>query len=185
MNARDPARCAHTKAVWCGMLAGVLVGAACHAASSAPAAQAVDADSLVLERTVCFGFCPAYRLTLVGDGTVRFITTARSDTLRRRDTIAPRAFQSLVRDAHRIGFFTLPRDIAADRTLCPMKATDNPTVTVTIFRADSTHQVVDYRGCYAGTDLTVTSRLSALHRFENAADSVAGSKRWLDLARPH
>jgi uncharacterized protein DUF6438 len=165
-------------------ITGVVVAAtACNPARSAPTAQAVDADSLVLDRTVCFGFCPAYRLTIAGNGAVRFVTTARSDTVQRGDTISPRDFQSLIREAHRIGFFSLPQDIAADRTLCPMKATDHPTVTVTIFRADSAHQVVDYRGCYAGTDLSVTSALGALHRFESAVDSVAGSKRWLDLAR--
>ena len=161
-----------------------LTVAACQPAHSALDAQHIDADSIVLERSVCFGFCPAYRLTLTPNGAVHFITAARGDTVQRADTIAPRSVAWLAGEAHRAGFYSLPREIVRDKSLCPMPATDHPTATVTIFRGDSTHSVVDYSGCYTGHDLTVAAPLIAMRRFENAIDSVAGSKRWLDLARP-
>lgn len=158
--------------------------AACHPVHSTVDTRSIDADSIVLERSVCYGFCPAYRLTVTRDGAVRFVTTARSDTVQRADTIAPRSVAWLASEAHRAGFYALPRDIARDKELCPMAATDQSTATVTIFHAESAHSVVDYHGCYMGHDLSVASPLPRLRRFENAIDSVAGSKRWLDLARP-
>lgn len=168
------------------MLALALVATtmACHLAGSAATPDRVAADSIVLERSVCFGLCPAYRLTLRPDGAVHFVATPRGDTLQRADTVAPRGFAWLVSEAQRINFFAFPKDIVADTALCSARATDHPTATVTIFRGDSTHTVVDYQGCYMDHALTVAPALRPLRRFESAIDSVAGSKRWLDLARP-
>jgi hypothetical protein len=47
-----------------------LVLAACHPAKQEPEQPVVStrADSLVLERTRCYGACPAYRLSLHVDG---------------------------------------------------------------------------------------------------------------------
>ena len=168
-----------------GAAAVTLVAAsACQPTHSAADVQRIDADSVVLERSVCFGFCPAYRLTIHPNGAVHFVTTQRADTVQRADTIAPRSFRSLVGEAQRIGFFTLPTDVVRDATLCAARATDHPTATVTIFRGDSTHTVVDYQGCYMDHALGVAPALRPLRRLESAIDSVAGTKRWLDLARP-
>ena len=169
----------------CGMVVTLaLVLGACQPAHSAADVQDVAADSLVLERSVCFGFCPAYRLTIHPNGAVHFVATPRGDTVERVDTIAPRNFARLVSEAQQSGFFNLPRDIVRDTTLCAARATDHPTATVTIFRGDSTHTVVDYQGCYMDHSLGVAAPLRPLRRLESAIDSAAGSKRWLDLARP-
>jgi hypothetical protein len=177
----DPARRCIARATTLVALAAI---GACHPAPSTADAQRIDADSIVLERSVCFGFCPAYRLTLQPDGAVHFVTTARGDSIQRADTIAPRSVAWLAAEAHRAGFYALPREIVRDTSLCPMPATDHPTATVTVFRGDSTHSVTDYAGCYTGHNLTVAAPLVAMRRFENAIDSVAGAKRWVDLARP-
>lgn len=165
-------------------LVALAATAACHPAPSTDDARRIDADSIVLERSVCFGFCPAYRLTLQPNGAVHFVTTARGDSVQRADTIAPRGVAWLAAEAHRAGFYSLPREIVRDKVLCPMPATDHPTATVTIFRGDSTHSVIDYSGCFTGHDLTVAAPLGPMRRYENAIDSVAGSRRWVDLARP-
>lgn len=162
----------------------LLAVASCQPAHSTADTQRVDADSIVLERSVCFGFCPAYRLTLQPSGAVHFVATTHGDSVQRADTIAPRTFAWLASEAHHSGFYTFPQEIARDSTLCAARATDHPTATVTVFRGDSTHSVVDYAGCYMGHNLSVAPTLAPLRRFESAIDSVAGSKRWLDLARP-
>ena len=168
----------------CGIVAALSLVVACQPAHSAIDAQHVGADSIVLERSVCFGFCPAYRLTIHPNGAVHFVATPRGDTVQRADTITPRSFAWLASEAHRSGFFNLPKDVVRDTSLCAARATDHPTATVTIFRGDSTHTVVDYQGCYMDHSLGVAAPLRPLRRFERAIDSVAGSKRWLDLARP-
>lgn len=62
---------------------------------------------------------------------------------------------------------------------CPIAATDHPTVTVTVFRADSVYRVVDYRGCYAGPNLSAAPPVAALRHFGSEIDSVAQSQRWV------
>jgi hypothetical protein len=161
-------------------LACLVLFAACQ---PQPAAEvqpgAAGADSLVLERTRCFGACPAYRLSLRADGTVTFTSRApRDPSPVKTDAIPPSQFAWLVQQAQRIGLSSLPAVVADDKTLCPLRATDHPTVTVALFRADSTTQVIDYRGCYAATDLSAAPPLARRRHFEAQIDSVARSERW-------
>lgn len=161
------------------VLACLALAAACHSGQVPTRPPTPGADSLALERSSCFGFCPAYRLSLHSDGTVIFASRNPRDTARvESDAIRPDQVHWLVQEAERIGFFTLPSVIADDRALCPSLATDHPTATVTIFRADSASRVVDYHGCYAGTDLSVAPPVGQLRHFESQIDSVAKSERW-------
>lgn len=156
--------------------------AACRRNGELAAERAPAADSLVLERTLCYGSCPAYRLSIRGDGVIAFASRNPGDsTGTRTDSISPGQVAGLVQEARRLGFFTLPPVIADDSTLCPLRATDHPTATLTIFGADSTQQVVDYHGCYSDHDRAVASRVRQLRQLEMRMDSVAGSSRW---ARP-
>lgn len=131
-------------------------------------------DSLVLERTRCYGFCPAYQLTLDGSGEVRFQSRNPDDSTTGADRIDPAAFASLLAEAERIGFWTLPDDIQADASLCGPAATDAPTVTITLRAEGRTKRVEHDHGCRGGDE-----RLAALRRFENRVDRVAGSSRWV------
>lgn len=161
-------------------LACFVVTTACHSNHQLEATSGPAADSLVLERTPCFGTCPAYRLSMTRGGVVAFTSHNPGDnTGTVTDSIAPAQVAWLVEEATRIGFFALPASIADDSTLCPLRATDHPTATVTIFRADSTHQVVDYHGCYAAHDHSVTAPVERLRIFETKIDSVAQSRRWV------
>jgi len=157
---------------------------ACRPTLTATPASLARADSLVLDRSPCFGRCPVYRLSLHADGSVMFTPLPPSDTTRTAsDSILPTQFEGLLHEAERIGFFGLPPIILDDHTFCPVAATDHPTATVTVFRADSVNRVVDYQGCRAGNDTSVVARLEALRHFESAIDSVAGSERWIRPAR--
>ena len=161
-------------------LAVFVAVAACHNRQEPAAAHAATADSLVLERTLCYGTCPAYRLRIGGDGAVAFISRNPGDTTgTRTDSIAPSQVEWLLGEAERTDFYSLPRVIADDSTLCPLRATDHPTATLTIFRQDSAHTVVDYHGCYADHDLGIAPRVEQLRRLEVAIDSVAQSSRWV------
>jgi hypothetical protein len=104
-----------------------------------------QADSIVLERSMCFGTCPAYRLRLSDSGEVRFESRNPGDEGRRvSDTIPASAFPALISRATSIGFFDLPSVISADSVLCHNRATDHPTVVVTIFAKAQTKRVEDY-----------------------------------------
>ena len=164
------------------VLAIFVATAACHNRREPTPARARAADSVVLERSRCFGSCPAYRLRIGGDGAVAHVSRDPGDTSgTKADSITRSRVEWLLSEAERIGFYSLPKVIADDSTLCPLRATDHPTATVTIYRDDSAHTVVDYQGCYASHDLGVTPKVQQLRRFEAEIDSVAGASRW---ARP-
>ncbi|HEX6748886.1 MAG TPA: DUF6438 domain-containing protein [Longimicrobium sp.] len=151
--------------------AALLTLTACPRPAARPAESTaqVRADSIVLERTRCYGTCPAYRLTLTRAGQVRFASVWPADTPPGAGTIAAADFASLVDEAARIGFWELPARIEGSR-LCPTYATDLPSVYLTIHAGARTKRVDDYLGCMG------TPELRAL---EVRIDSVAGSRRWI------
>ncbi len=150
-----------------------------------------SADSLVLERTRCFGTCPAYRLRIARDGAVDFQSRNPGESTRVRETVAPQTLGELIGAADRAGFFGLPTRVESDRELCAVTATDHPSVTITVFGA-TTSAVHYYTGCYIRSrDSTSTSpapgitrhpRLTRLSAFTNAIDSALGSARWVRSA---
>lgn len=143
------------------------------------------ADSLALERTSCFGTCPAYRLVLDRDGRVRFHSRNPGDSTRATDSIAPAAFTSLLSSAQRAGFFELPSRIDRENAeLCPDYATDHPTAIITLYWTDSLRRVSHYHGCYSGRGTHApVGRLQQLNALEAAIDSVTDSRRWVRPGR--
>jgi hypothetical protein len=136
----------------------------------------------VLERTVCFGSCPAYRLSLTAGGRVSFLSLNPGHSGKSAaDTISREKFDNLVSRAHSIGFFTLPDTIANDQVLCPLRATDHPAATLTVFRSAHVKRVVDYHGCYTGAEppFNRVAAVSQLHLLEAQVDSAAGAERWI------
>lgn len=154
-----------------------LTAGACRSARPAgdDPAPAPAADSLSLERTVCFGFCPAYLVVLRADGAVRFENrNPRDSAFTAADTVSPDSVAALAAEAERIGFWSLPNEITGSE-YCEQVATDNPSAIVTIWSSGRMKRVNDYHGCF-------DDRLSDLRAFETRIDSVAGSSRW---ARPN
>lgn len=159
---------------------GALAAAAGAPASAAAQATAAAADSVVLERTRCFGPCPAYRLSITRAGRVAFASRNPRDSTRAVvDGAAPGAVDALARRAEASGFFGLPPEVARDPALCPDRATDHPTVIVTVFRPGGPARVEDYHGCYLANDHAVAPALAGLRQLEAAIDSAAGSARWV------
>ena len=144
--------------------------------------RAASADSLVLERSPCFGRCPDYRLRIRTDGDVVYQARMPGDTTRGSAQTQRGTLATLVARARTIGFYALPEDIASDSALCSARATDHPSATITSFEAGKQSRVVHYHGCYLATDHSTAPQLQALTAFEVAIDSAAGSSRWLSTA---
>jgi len=137
-------------------------------------------DSLVLERSMCYGICPAYRLRLSNAGVIQFESRNPGDERRTAtDTISTATLPSLVARARSFGFFELPGDIAADSILCHNRATDHPTAIVTIFTNGGSKRVEDYHGCFETAENDVLSPIARLRSFEVEIDSVLRSSRWV------
>jgi uncharacterized protein DUF6438/ankyrin repeat protein len=128
-----------------------------------PAAQ-TEPVVITLERTECFGACPAYRVRITVDGRVdyegrRFVRVVGKASAQ----IAPETVQELVHEFERIGYFDLKDKYTA-------LITDLPTTTTSIRIGGRSKQVVDYFGA--------PDSLTALER---RIDEVAGSIRWVSV----
>ena len=165
-----------------GALLLLAVGSWRSAAVAQQARVSPSLDSITLERSPCFGACPAYRLSLNRDGTVVFVSRYSGETV--RDSVAPGALVWLRDEAERRGLTGLPEVIMRDRALCPTMASDSPTATVTLYWTTRRHQIIDYLGCFVGDNPSTPPRLSALRRFEAAIDSVARTARRLRRRLP-
>jgi hypothetical protein len=159
----------------------VLLGCAPPAAKTdtEKATSTAAADSIVLERSICYGTCPAYRLRLSRAGEIRFDSRNPGEEGRTAvDTVTATTLPTLVSRARSIGFFDLPPKIQGDSVLCPTTRTDAPTVVVTIFTKDETRPVQDYHGC-VNVEHKVAPQLERLRAFEIEIDSVLRSSRWV------
>lgn len=141
------------------------------------------ADSLVLERTMCLGTCPAYRIRVSSAGEIRFHSLNPGDTTRTAVDTAPAAtLDSLVARAKAIGFYELPADIVSDRGLCPVAMSDASGSTTTIYARSGTKVVRDYMGCMTSeSNRAPLPPVRQMHEFGKEIDSVLRSSRW---ARP-
>ena len=165
--------------IWILILAGG--GATAAAQGTVPF---TELDSVVVERTACYGTCPAYRLALLRSGVVQFTSHNQGDSARvARDSIKPDAVAALLLAAVRLRVFDVPPVIAESPALCPDRASDHPTVIVTLYGAGEMRSIVDYQGCFLRSDHSTASGLSGLRAFEARLDSVAGAKRWVQPNR--
>ena len=175
------------QAIRCALLLLVAGGSGCgRSASPVPVqhiASAAPIDSVHLERTLCYGTCPAYRLHIDRMGHINFASLNPGEEGRvARDSVSPEALLFLAREAERIGFYALP-DRLEGTDFCADWATDHPTVTVTIFRAAGVKSVRDYHGCSERADHSVRPAIAQLRTFESMIDGVAASFRWVRSSR--
>ena len=153
-------------------LLSVLPGSAANAQRSDPL---YTADSVVLERTLCFGTCPAYRLSVSRSGAVHFESRNPEDDRLAKDSIAPNQVETILVQAHLIDFLSLPDRIADEKRFCPHTVTDNPTAIITIFMSARPKRVEDYYGCSWAP--------AGLRDLETYIDEVTNAKRWIRPAR--
>jgi hypothetical protein len=128
----------------------------------------VDKATLEMElkRTMCFGSCPAYRVTVRGDGTVLFDGEPNVYLPGHHTAHVPAEAVTQLLDAFRAASFlsALPKYVAG--------WTDNPTQTLTLRMNRTTKTVVDYVGLDEGLPLAVKN-------LENLVDTIAGTERWV------
>jgi hypothetical protein len=119
-----------------------------------------------LSRSMCFGRCPEYTVTILGDGRVHFDGGYYVQASGKHEArITPDAVMELVRRFEKAKFFA-----AGDKYIA--EVTDNPTYTLTLTVGGETKTVTDYVGEQVGMPLVITD-------LENAVDETAGTERWV------
>ncbi len=93
---------------------------------------------ITMERTPCFGACPAYHLTVFGNGTVVYEGfSSVAVTGKQTSQISQEKVIELVNEFYRAGFFTLRDSYVED-------VTDLPSTTTSISIKDETKSVYRY-----------------------------------------
>ena len=122
----------------------LLVGLVLSACTSTIVDPPNDAASVTLRRTVCFGACPAYTVTLHTDGSASFDGDRFVSVVGHRDyRVDPAAVRGLVAEFKAAHFFELKDEYRGN-------VTDLPTVRLTITIGDKTKTIIDYAGEMAG-----------------------------------
>lgn len=136
---------------------------------STPFPQTIDRTTfrITLQRTVCFGSCPGYKVSISGTGQVQWdggpYAVAVPGT--HHATLPPKSIDDLI-DAVRASRILDARD--------EYRAgwTDNPTYTISVDINGLHRQVIDYIGIIVGMPTSIRD-------LEDTVDRIAGTDKWI------
>ena len=120
---------------------------------------------LRLERTPCFGSCPAYSVDVDTDGAVRFEGELHVATDMASGHLDPLAIAALRAAIERSQFWTTPEKCCD----CP-DWTDAPGARLTIGDGHPPKTIYDYHGCEATP--------KAIRELEDSIDDIIGIEKW-------
>lgn len=121
---------------------------------------------ITLERTVCFGACPEYKLSIHGDGTViyegmRFVRIEGTV----KTTISEHKIQQLVSEFQRIDYFSLEDSYEEHN------ATDMPSAITSITINGKTKTIRHYHGDFSAPE--------ELTKLEDRIDEIVNTDQWI------
>jgi hypothetical protein len=128
---------------------------------------------ITLERTACYGWCPVYKVTVTGDGTVSYEGTNFVRVIGQREAkIDPAAVKNLVKDFQDIHYFELQDEYKTMKYPDGTEsfASDLPTAFTSISLNGKTKKIEAYYGVP-----------DELYKLEKKIDEVTGSKRWVTI----
>jgi hypothetical protein len=128
---------------------------------------------ITLERTVCFGSCPAYKVTIYDDGKVVY---EGQEFVKRKGRVEARIskaeLEQLVREFDRLDYLKLDDQYGVGHK-CPEDWTDYPSAITSLTRNGKQKTVNHYLGCRG---LPILDQLRAL---EDKIDEVVKTDRWI------
>ncbi|MFC4256220.1 hypothetical protein GRI97_11180 [Altererythrobacter xixiisoli] len=141
--------------------------------AASPAAEfpnGTPADTeMMLERTGCYGSCPAYKVSISGQGRVRFSADGAHSYVAwsgiHETRVSPQVAAELI-EAFRSAHF------AGLRPACEVAAIDSPTYLLTLRRGGRTIRVEDHLCQLDGMPASVTA-------LQDMIDRLAGTRRWI------
>jgi len=150
--------------------------------------------SLRMERTMCYGTCPAYVLTVEPDGIILFEGKNYTKTIGKAESLLSKEkLSQLVVEIEKVNFFSFKDSYTEDSGNCPTTATDNPSVTISVKLNDKEKTIKHYLGCselyepakHNSSNMRVQKSWSEhifpqeLYLLENKIDEIVGTKQWI------
>jgi hypothetical protein len=141
--------------------------------------QKIPDDTLItLERSICFGSCPHYKLTISADGTVTFegreyvkVKGLAKGSISRDDV------RKLIEAFERSSYFSLHDKYATEKDGCPEVWTDNPNVVTSIRINGKSKSISHYYGCQDSAAKSIYP--AALTDLESRIDQIVGTDKWI------
>lgn len=134
----------------------------------APSDVTADRVRISMERTECYGTCPAYFVEVRGDGTAIYEGRSHVTVLGKHQyRVDPAKVAQLVERARGADLWSAERRYAA-------AITDNPTTTLWIAFGKQEREIVDYAGERVGMPVAITG-------FQDLVDELAGTRQWTHL----
>jgi hypothetical protein len=157
----------------------IAIAVTCHTAAHLAPQQPIPSDTLItIRRTVCFGTCPDYTLTIAADGSVIFEGREYVRTKgTAKSTISLETLRQLIGEFDRVKYFSLNDRYESRKDGCPEVWTDNPSAITSIRINGKSKSISHYYGCQAGTGTSIYPKDLTL--LETKIDELAGSDRWI------
>jgi hypothetical protein len=131
----------------------------------APVVHPNSKVAITLQRTVCYGRCPAYSVTVSSQGIVFIGAAYVTATGKHTATISADDVRKLAQRFVDADFYSMAGEYRAG-------VTDNPTYTLSITIDGHTKKVVDYVGPSVGMPAAITE-------LEDGVDSLAHTDQWI------
>jgi hypothetical protein len=125
--------------------------------------------TIQLERVGCYGTCPAYSITIHGDGRVEYTGNRHvKETGSREGRIEPDKIRELLSQFGKTKFWDLAEDYS--RANCGRYCTDMATAVTGVTVKGATHRVKHYYGC--------ANAPKSLFELELSVDKTVDSQQW-------
>jgi hypothetical protein len=146
----------------------VFVGYACSCTGESRLASSDNLSDAVItfERTICYGKCPAYRLTILGSGAVTYEGKKFVKIVGKAEgAISQEQVKQLVSEFDKANFYSLHDNYVE------ITATDLPYVTTSIILTGKMKSIKHYLG-----DASAPKKLTTL---ETRIDEIVNSDQWI------
>lgn len=155
----------------CKLTATVLAAILSLSLTTTAEAGPESATRIVMERTICYGTCPQYRLELDGGGRVTFLGKKFVKSVGLKQGIIELAKVKQIVDAlDAAGFFSLS---GGNYDNCALFSTDSPSVNLEVEAEGKKASFVDYLGCR-------DRKWDALREVEKQIDEAVNVKQYLN-----
>jgi len=134
----------------------------------APAVRPDSKVDITLSRSMCYGRCPVYKISVSTEGIVFDGEAFVAAKGRHTDTVDPSAVRALAKKFVAADFYSMRDEYRAS-------VTDNSTYTVSIAIDGHKKQVVDYVGQWVGMPAVIVE-------LEDDVDALANTDRWIKRA---
>ena len=148
-------------------------------AQSLPSQSIPDDTLITLQRSVCYGACPDYKLTISADGTVTFeghqFVRVKGKA---KKMISAEQLRQLIAEFEKAKYFSLNDKYETERDGCPEVWTDNPWVVTSIRINGKSKSISHYHGCRENRGNALYPK--GLTELESKIDQIVGTKQWIE-----